>query len=80
MGGLKQNSDDYRYVWARFLDPADKAYALDNYSVDDIWKDPNKDFSKNKSYDKKQFSFSITRMVEKMLKLGLGAQGMFASL
>jgi hypothetical protein len=64
-GGLKQKTDDYNWVWAKFLDPTDDAYDVENYSGDDIWKDPTREFYK-KGYDKRQFKLSLSRLVKKL--------------
>ena len=66
-GGLLQNSDDYKWIWDRFMDPTDNAYDLENYDAENIWKDPTKEFYKNsRAYDRKQFKQSLSRMVAKI--------------
>jgi hypothetical protein len=64
-GGLRQNTDDYRWVYARFMDPNDDAYDVESYNFDDIWKDPERDLYK-KGYDNRQFKYSINRLVKKI--------------
>lgn len=66
MGGLKQKTDDYNYIWAKFLDPSDDAYDIENYNPDDIWKDPTREFYKNSKYDLRQFKLSLARLVKKV--------------
>jgi hypothetical protein len=66
MGGLKQKSPDYNWIWSKFLDPEDDAYDIENYNADDIWKDPSREFFKNKDYDLKQFKLSLGRLVKKI--------------
>jgi hypothetical protein len=68
MGGLKQKTEDYNYVWARFMDATDEAYDIENFNPDDIWKDPNRRFSKNQAYDERQFKLSLGRMVKNIRK------------
>ena len=68
MGGIKQGSDDYCYICSQFLDPNNDAYDIENYDGDDIWKDPNREFFKNKSYDQRQFKYSLSRLVNKLRK------------
>jgi hypothetical protein len=66
-GGLKQKSDDYRYIFSKFMDPEEDAYDIESYNAEDIWKDPNREFYK-KGYDKRQFKLSIIRLVKKVVE------------
>jgi hypothetical protein len=66
MGGLHQNSDDYKWICERFMDSTDNAYDLENYDAENIWKDPTREFYKNKAYKVKQFKQSLTRLVAKL--------------
>ncbi len=66
MGGLRQNTDDYDYIWQQFLDPDNEAYDIENYNKDDIYNDPNRSFFKNRNYDARQFKLSLGRLVNKL--------------
>jgi hypothetical protein len=69
MGGLIQKTDDYKWIWARFMDPTDDSYDIENYCANDIWKDPNREFHKNKGYDERQFKLSLGRLVKRIREL-----------
>ena len=69
MGGLKIGTDDYKYIWNCFIDPDNRAYDLENYDKEAIWRDPNMNFHKKKEYDMRQFKQSVGRLIEKIKSL-----------
>ena len=65
--GLRQGTDDYRWIWDQFLDPSNEAYDVENFDADAIWKDPNREFFKpTRGYEKRQFIYSVKRLVKKL--------------
>jgi hypothetical protein len=81
MGGLKINSDDYKWIWNKFLDPDDEAYDLENFNANDIWKDPERNLYKNPEYDVRQFKLSLNRLTTKLKgQIATGDVGKFVNL
>ncbi|CAB9531505.1 unknown protein [Seminavis robusta] len=71
MGGLKQKTADYIYVWGRFMDTEDRAYDVENPNWNDLWKDPNRNFSEMKKgkgdkYDNRGFKQSLKFLLDKV--------------
>ena len=64
MGGLKQGSDDYNWVYGKFFNQ-EQGYDVDNYDGDAIIRDPAMPHFRDK-YDVKQFKQSLSRLVSKI--------------
>ena len=65
MGGLKQGTEDYKYVYNNFYNCVE-GYDPENYNGDSIYKDPNKPHFWDE-YDSKQFKQSLGRIVNKVI-------------
>lgn len=63
MGGLKQGTDDYNWIYAHFWNGT-TGFDVDSYDGEAIWKSPQRTF--RDSYDLRQFKQSLKRMVTKI--------------